>query len=247
MNLSSTRSFLATAAICLATAGVAHSATITGLADDRDVRKMSGTITLGTSVNATPVSMGIRTENRAYIAVFQLPELNWAGGERFASADFGLRAKKTGTPPNGDLYGLDFRVEPDVLTSDHFGGELDVDATLIQDSFLLTSSFTNANNVSRTTDGSGNAALSAYLNAQYAASLTQRIEGDSIYVFLRVNADSAATGGTFRYFEIDTADHAQEFYRPKLTYETQVIPEPAVGGLALMAVGMIGLRRRRQG
>ncbi len=184
---------------------------------------------------------GIAWKDSCYVAVIELPELS--AGTEFSMADFSLMSQKYGSVTfNGDLYGLGYRTSSDVVAGDYYKGSLDATETLLQDNFLDSSM--SINYVNYHTSSAGDSALTDYLNAQYTASAADRLNGDDIYVFLRVSPDTGATGGSYRYYNIKTADNSGT--KPMLTYETAAIPE--AGTLSLLAVSGIALllfRRKR--
>ena len=131
----------------------------------------------------------------------------------------------SGTPVTAsvDLYGLGRRASAAVLGSDYYG-ETSVadptDATRLQTNFLTASASSGVT----TTSASGDSALIAYLNAQYAGGL-----GAGQYVFLRLNS-RAAMGNNVRY-QLTMADGGQSGppdTRPRITYQTAVNQPPTI-------------------
>ncbi len=167
-------------------------------ADASPIQNVNGTtLSMGSTANDPEVYAGQFNNNaRSPVFVFQLPDLG-AVASPFASASlaFHLRGMET-VPGNVDLYGLDARSSPTVLTSD-FWGETptpdSTDAEFLQDNLLVPSSATGV--IHTSTD------IASYLNTQYAG-------GSNIgkYVFLRLSTD-ADFGNSQRYF-ITTANGA---------------------------------------
>lgn len=194
-------------------------------------------VTSTVSASGTPARVGNSSGNPGYVAVIALPELDV--GSEFSFADFRVRATQYNSPLfNGDLYGLGYRTSPTVLTTDHYFGTGDATATLIQDDFL-NPGVTGPT----TTNAAGESALADYLNTQYQASAADRILGEDIYVFLRISPDFPTGGGSYKYYNVDTADHGTAYNRPYMTYDTAVIPEAGtlsllvLAGFALLAFG----------
>lgn len=188
--------------------------------------------------------------NYSAVFVFQLPTL--ASNQTITSAEFSPYVLSAGSAPATDLYGLSYRIGPDVLASDWYSGPGDPSNTLIQASFVTLG--TPSGRIA--TSSAGNAALVNFLNAQYAAGA----QGGN-FVFLRLSTTSTGliNGNVNFYYAADIAPFLanavpgttlarwQEEYSPvlNLNIEETAAPEPATFlsiGLGLLAVG--ALRRR---
>ncbi|MBC8143017.1 MAG: hypothetical protein H7Y38_16455 [Armatimonadetes bacterium] len=146
---------------------------------------------------------------------------------------------------NMDLYGLGVRTSPTILGSDFYlGGAPDTtDAILIQDNYRGTVGGSSpADGTAFSTNATGDAALLAYLNVQYASGANA-----GNYVFLRVSPDN--TDIFFKYQSFHAADDANAAVRPVITYTAAVVV-PETGALPLLLMGLgslplgIALRRR---
>ncbi len=176
------------------------------------------------------------------VFVFALPDL--PSNEMFTSADFSANLQgRTSTPSyNGDLYGLDYRTSSSALAGDAYSGALDANATLVQDNYVTPTISTGT----KSTDATGDANLLSYLNAQLTASATDRGNGDTAYVFIRVNADKTLSNNYTRYHFRPREYSANSYYWGELQYQTAAIPE--AGTLSLLVVSGIALvlfRRKR--
>ena len=170
-----------------------------GVTSDTDIRE-DGTISAVNGTSIQPGGSGTPVLDRCGVYVFQLPNLG-AVANPFTNARFQFAlSSKTGTAPTVDLYGLGRRASSQVLASDYYGETTTADptdATLIQNNIL-----TSASAVSLIlTSSTGNTALNTYLNSQYASGA-----GAGQYVFLRLSAETAASGGN-RY-SLESADNA---------------------------------------
>ncbi|MDF3128477.1 hypothetical protein P0Y35_04655 [Kiritimatiellaeota bacterium B1221] len=214
-----------------------QAATINVLSADAQLRN-DGSI----SISGTTAASGVSYKNPIYVAVIALPELD--EGTEFSTADFSLMSQRYGSVTfNGDLYGLGYRTSSAVVAGDYYKGTLDATETLIQDNFLDSSM--SINYINYHTSDTGDTALTDYLNAQYTASAADRLNGDDIYVFLRVSPDTGATGGSYRYFNIKTAENSGT--SPMLTYETAAIPEAGTLSLLVVSGIVLVLFQRKRG
>ena len=226
--------------------------TITGdLADaeasSTNVGDGNGNVNAGSIVKNTTILAGaFNTSLVSPVFVFMLPTLEL--GETIVEANLDLSVLKFGGvfPTgnvlfNGDLYGLGFRINPDVLGSDYFTGNADTsNATLIQRDFL-TDTNTTATAATISTSAAADTALANYVQAQYAAGA---IGGN--YVFLRVSPDFqfAPTGVTGeRGYRITPADSSVAADRPEITLVS--VPEPTSAVLLITGVVACLARRRR--
>jgi len=148
----------------------------------------------------------------AAVLVFQLPTLD--AGETVTDANLFVHMLVVGGAlvSNADLYGLPYRTSSSVLTTDYYEGAYDGDAnaTALVNDFATPSTSTGT----LETDASGDAALAAYIAAQYTAGA----EGGD-YVFIRLNPDIADVAD-YVYHEIASAEYATAAYRPVLTLIT---------------------------
>ena len=208
---------------------------ITGNPADQSVRS-NGTLVGNTS--DTSLTYGIQSGQNAPVLVFELPNL--AADTKFSTANLTFRYARTtdSQSVNGDLYGLATRDAPTVLTTD-----FSATATLLEDNIIVGDLGFNSARTANTSDGpgGGDEALTAYLNAQLAATAAQRALGDTFYVFLRLSPDGT-TFTNFRRYYVTSADATTN--QPTITYETALIPEP--GSLALMGVGVCVMLARRR-
>ncbi len=168
-------------------------------------------------------SSGVMGQNAVF--VFALPNLpaNTSIATSNLSIYYGGKGwSGTHSPDfNGDLYGLNYRTAATVQASDYFMGSSDtaLTATLIQDNYVSTS-FGNSG-FTLNTDTTGDDNLSKYLNVQLAVSATQRANGSTAYVFLRVNPD--LFGYAYTRYRLDSAENSSQ-YQPKITFTTTTNP-----------------------
>ncbi|MBI4907738.1 MAG: PEP-CTERM sorting domain-containing protein [Acidobacteria bacterium] len=190
------------------------------------------------------------------IFVFQLPVVGL--NQIITNAEFSPYVLSSGLINPTDLYGIAYRALPTVLASDWFTGTGDPNNTLIQSSFLTQNTVTADRAV---TSPSGNAALTSFLNAQYAAGAD---DGDSVFLRLSTNATTLVNGSVNFYYTADVApflaaatglslDFFQEQFSPILNVTIEdrpqdtSVPEPAsVAGVGLGLGLLILLRSRRQ-
>lgn len=187
------------------------------------------------------------------VFVFQLPVL--APGQLITAADFSFYDTASSSTYNVDLYGLAYRMASTVLPSDWYSGPNDPQNTLIQGG-IIPPSFNFSGRI--TTSTSADAALLAYLNAQYAAGA---VGGN--YVFLRLS-NSVINGANTRVDFLYNADVAnylqsatgtplsywQNLYSPRLDVtlsdvNISAVPEPS--SMAFLAGGLgacVFLKRR---
>jgi len=199
--------------------------TLLGDATDCEVQLTLGTppyaITDLTSTNLLPGTSGgspAPFKERVPVFPFRLPNFG-AVTNPFLSASFTFNfISKNNTPAgNLDLYGLGRRADGIVLTNDYWTATNAVDptdATLLQDNILTGASTAYG---LQTSLAGGNAALRAYLNAQYAGGA-----GAGQYVFLRLSTDAPQTGGTTRYTltSAEGGETGPPDTRPQINYTT---------------------------
>ncbi len=159
------------------------------------------------------------------VAVFALPDL---GGETIdsASLSFDLYSGYPGGvndwPKGLDLYGVRYASSPSVLLSDYapVGAAPVGNGTLIQDDVFVMPSNGSYAWASHQTDATGDAALAAWLAAQYAAGAQP---GD--YVFLRLNVDKP-TANSVQVASANNTAHSV----PTLTISTDAAGPEANAG-----------------
>ncbi|HEV7299186.1 MAG TPA: hypothetical protein VGN72_07455 [Tepidisphaeraceae bacterium] len=243
--------FGAVVATVASLAGISHAAVIAGNTADTQVSVASPTPPTDGGGTVAADGAGTIDSGRTFsninnsVYVFQLPNLG-AIPAPFTSASFTMTIAAANSIDgfNGgishDLYGLGARPSASVSNTDFFLGGIDAtDATPIQDNFINASNTNRfATNVTKTTSLSGDTALLAYLNAQYAAGT-----GIGNYVFLRINPDNPA-GGEFDRISNYSANAVNEAFRPVINYTAVAVPEPT--GLLAAAVGAPLLMRRRR-
>lgn len=232
--------FAFSTALLTSFAGSLQAATTYTLTDDAQV---SSTGSVDSSSNDLLYAGFSGSTSYSAVFVFALPDL--AADEEFTSADFSVNLNSIygGPSYNGDLYGLDYRTSSSVLAGDAYSGALDVNATLVQDSFVTPTIGTGT----KSTDATGDANLLGYLNAQSTASATDRGLGETAYVFIRVNADQTLSSNYSRYRFRPREYSANSYYWGELQYETAVVPEPGTFALlaGFIALGSVMVRRRR--
>lgn len=160
---------------------------------------------IGLNTNGIPVlgslsqsSHNIADDNAAYgkanqcaIIMFKLPVLQAGETIRTANLALGINAASmsggTDPLPKGvDIYGLRYATNTTVLTNDYgFKAVIGANDVLIQDNIVQFTSNITYNYTVYNTDTTGDAALAAWLNAQYTAGAT-----GGNYAFLRIHADS---------------------------------------------------------
>lgn len=166
-----------------------------------------------------------------FVVVFQLPSLGDGGSFTAANLQVSPYKKNNLSTLAFDLYGMDVTTSAvSVDTSFYFAGTGDSDNTLIQSSFLSTSTGAYYN-ASLNTNASGDAALQSWLNAMYDGG-----ENAGKYVYLRLTPNVATATASDDYMQILTASSPTDS-APSLviTYDAEVIPEP--GTLALVGIG----------
>ncbi|MCI2229846.1 T9SS type A sorting domain-containing protein [Polaribacter sp. MSW13] len=118
---------------------------------------------------------------------------------------------------NVDLYGLKYNAASTIDPADHFDAaypDTTTDVTPIEDDYFAKNAAAGSFDTARfeETSATGDAALVAYINAQYDAGA---VAGD--YIFLRLNVDDPATTGA-HYFGISDGSTANA---PTLTIEVE--------------------------
>lgn len=146
---------------------------------------------------------------------FELPALG--SGESITEASFSVNIEGVPGSPTGvlDLYGLDYRSTNGVSAStDYYQGSYGNDSasTALQQSFATGSSSTGIVSTSST----GEAALVAYLNAQYAAGAQA---GD--FVFLRLSP-SVSNEANSQSWTFSSANSTTQANRPVLSVQIGV-------------------------
>jgi hypothetical protein len=191
-----------------------------------------------TSAGADIIFLGTGGGNvgrdRCLVFPFQLPDLGEVS-RPFFSADFTVNYAENQNSPIGEVYlsGLGRRETNAVLTDDYWsatGAEDSTDATRLQNGFLNAGS---GDFGPKTTDVAGSAALANYLNDQYANGA-----GAGDFVFLRLSADAAQTGGASRYMftSADGAATAGDVsLRPQIQFLT--VDEVEIPGITLVNLG----------
>lgn len=156
------------------------------------------------------------------IIPFKLPEL--PSGKTVLSANLKVHVNygREWISSNVDLYGLTYNSASTIYSANHYDDAYPdgtVGVTAIEDDYFAKNVGTGNLDTPRfeETEASGDAALVAYLNAQYTAGA---VAGD--YVFLRLNVDNPATTGA-HYFGIDDGSTANA---PTLTFEIGDSGEP---------------------
>ncbi|MEM6562726.1 MAG: PEP-CTERM sorting domain-containing protein [Planctomycetota bacterium] len=157
------------------------------------------------------------------VMTFELPVLG--PNEVLIGADFQFSTSFPRSNPQfaGDLEAIGVRTDGTIQASDY-----EAAGTLIEDD-LIAPGISNFSNF--TLDTTGEASLLSYLTTNYAAGET---------LFLRFGTD-VVTPPQNTYFAI-FADGAGSF--PRLILETEIIPEPATFGTAML--GLLGLAARRR-
>jgi len=188
------------------------------------------------SDNAHIGNRATSSQLRVIVIPFALPAL---GPDQFFDPNesiFSIRllGRDLGTAFGVDLYGLRYASTSTVSTNDFAPSG----AVLLQET-LFDSSASNGTRIS--TDATGNANLSAWLETQYDAGAQA---GD--FVFLQLRADSSVVTDAFNSYQIGMANNADSAARPNL--EVSIIPEP--GTLGLFGISMLALwvyKRRTRG
>ena len=177
----------------------ARAATIFGLTNDCEVQitltNPPYAITGLTNGTLLPGTSGAVGKERCAVIPFQLPSLGAATNPFLTTAfTFNYESKNGTVAGNLDVYGLGRRASAMVLTNDYWTATNAVnptDATLLEDGIITANSTAYG---LKTSSFAGSAALTAYLNAQYAGGA-----GAGQFVFLRLSTDTAQTGGSARY------------------------------------------------
>lgn len=240
------KKLLRVASLCLTLLEGVSAGVMTIYGDRADTQVDRGGIHTDDSSQNTGQSGFNGSFDYSMVFVFQLPVLSPT--QSITGADFNVYVSGTVSSFNTDLYGLGYRAQPTVLSSDWYTGEADPNNTLIQAAFVPRS----FNFSDRTgTSNAGDAALLDFIKAQYAAGA---VGGEYIFLRLSTNATSIVVPNVNFYFTSDAAYYAslssqdlnywQDILAPRLrlTVADTAAPEPATAlgailGLALMAVG----------
>jgi hypothetical protein len=189
---------------------------------DAEVQPTLGTPTyevINASANTLLVGTagGNTGKDRCVVFPFQLPDLG-AVANPFNAAFFTVNHASNQSTPLGNvsLYGLGSRPAETVMPDDYWSATPATDNT---DASLLQAVLIPAGNASfglKTTDAAGSENLVAYLNAQYAGGT-----GIGRFVFLRLSADAAQTGGANRYvFTSANGAGSNTTIRPQINFLT---------------------------
>ena len=141
------------------------------------------------------------------IIPFKLP--NRPAGKLVTSANLKVHVNygRQWITSNVDLYGLKYNAESTIYPANHFDGaypDTTTDVTPLEDDYFAKNVDAGSLDTARfeETSDTGDAALVAYINAQYDAGA---VAGD--YIFLRLNVDNPATTGA-HYFGISDGSTA---------------------------------------
>jgi len=203
----------------------ASAATMFSEANDCEVQFTLGTppyaitdLTTGGLLSGTAGSTG---KERCPVLPFQLPDLGAVANPFLtASFTFNYTSKNSTVLGNVDVYGLGRRVSPTVQTNDYWTATAALDPT---DATFLEDNIITANSTDYGLKTTANqAALVAYLNAQYAAGA-----GAGQYVFLRLSTDTPQTGGANRYNLTSAEGSAGDAsIWPQINYTTVPLGDP---------------------
>ena len=209
----------------------------------------------GTLRAGGPIGSGFAPDPYPYdnaVFVFQLPAAGSVSGP-FTAANFtayDAGADNTFAAVGTDLYGLGVRSTSAVQGGDFFlgaSGTDTTDATLIEQNFKpATGGTTTPAGTAFSTDTTGQAALLAYLNAQYAGGANA-----GQFVFLRLN--TSGTDVFFKFNNFNSADNGTPSLVPTLSVTglapVAAAPEPSAWAslmLGTLGVGALSLRARRR-
>lgn len=232
----SLRILLSAAVALSASFASASDIVIIGNKQDSQLEQVDDVIKV-TSTSSKQLRAGDGGKDLAVVFLFALPELE--PNETISSASLSLGLLKIGNSPNFnlDLYGLGYRADAAVLTTDFFEGEYGTDpnATAIQAAFMNGSS-PEPSVITSTPEGA--ASLAGYLTDLYEAGAAGN------FLALRLSND-VLNAGNYNYFDIAAANYTDDAAMlPMLTITT--VPEPSTTAalLGAAAFGLVVLRRR---
>lgn len=148
------------------------------------------------------------------VHVFKIPTsvLN-DPSQQFSAATYGIKLGQGSTMTvNGDLYGVGYGSDPNVVAADFYEGTLDPNNALIHDNFLTPSTPAYAN------VSTSNTSLVNYLNTALNGARAQSLT--DAYIFLRLSLDAYVWSGIYIVGMSDAAAP----YPATLSYQTVSVP-----------------------